>query len=599
MKKIISIVLAIVAVIYLGGKLLQSREAVKTTGRGFVGVISVEKPVFAASAKIQTAGGKVLIEDKTSPIAGLEIDIPADSYKENREFKVFYSPVSSHTFGEYFNPVTPLISIDNGGGYSEEFMQVKIPVKVPADSFAMGFIYDSKTGALEGLPIISQDENFMTVATRHFTDIIVSMIPILELKKDIDTGFRPGIDDWQFINRGSYIASGGHCAGQSLSSLWYYSIQPDGKDLTLYDRYDNNGEKPATPNLWEDDNLGYRFASTIQEDIDWGGFAFKFWKGQRGVNDDLTWKLFAYSMQLTGEPQLVGLTKEGIGGHAMVAYRIKDNELYIADPNYPGDLDRRIKYVGGKIEPYESGANFEEIKKGNSIRFDKVGFTGKTTVIDWSKIPKRWTEFKNKTIGNDRFPDYTIMRAGKDGAKVLDDGYVSTEKSINLFLSTKINWDMFVYRDGKILKEGSVELLPGNNKLGIAIFGKVGNDSGFVDFKYLNVIYEPAEEPKIDEPIVDKVENEPVEYELRICFKTGKTRNVPKGTDPCAGDDTAKEIPPRCEGNTLVWYECVGCQERRTDCTEMYVGQYPYGKTVAGVCGPSSGGSGFSCNEVR
>ncbi|MEI7741749.1 MAG: hypothetical protein WCJ29_04550 [bacterium] len=497
MKKIFGIVgaiLAISAILFFGSRLMKNKGSTGPTHLAVQGTLVLEKSVQAVEANIEMGGGKVIVTEADSPIVGLEVDVLANSYKESRDFKISYSPIASHTFGEDFTPLTPLISVDNGGGYSDELMEVRIPVKVPADSFAMGFIYDGATKKLEGLPMIAQDENSITIATRHFTDFVISMIPFTKLKKDIDTGFRPGMDDWQFVNRGSYIAPGGHCAGQSLSSLWYYTEQPDGKDLALYNRYDNNGDKPETPDLWEDDSLGYRFASTIQQDIDWNGFAFKLWRAQRGVSDDLTWKLFSYSMQITGEPQLVGLTK--VGGHAMVAYRVKDGELFIADPNYPGDLTRRITFAAGKIDPYESGANFEEIKKGNSTRYDKVGFTGKTTIINWKDIAARWTEFKNKSIGRDRFPAYVMIQTDKDGKESsASDGMTSSAKLININASSQQADGIFtnVYRDEKLLARdaaGNIALVPGNNKLGFAIYGIADGDPSYIDFKYLNVVFE-------------------------------------------------------------------------------------------------------------
>ena len=51
-----------------------------------------------------------------------------------------------------------------------------------------------------------------------------------------------------------------------MSAMWYYVVQPYGNGLTLHERYDNNGDDPATPDLWMDDSLGYRFASTTQKD---------------------------------------------------------------------------------------------------------------------------------------------------------------------------------------------------------------------------------------------------------------------------------------------------------------------------------------------
>jgi hypothetical protein len=362
----------------------------------------------------------------------------------------------------------------------------------------MGFYYDFKTNKLEGMATLARDADSITIGTRHFSSFLVSMIKLTELKPDIDSGFRPGIDDWQFVNYGSYIAPEGHCAGQSLSALWYYVTQPDGKDLTLYNRYDNNGNEPDTPTIWQDDSYGYRFASTIQQDIDWGGFAFKFWREQRGVSDELTWNLFCYSMQMTGEPQMVGVTKEGVGGHAMICYRIKDGKMYIADPNYPGNIERRIEYETGKLKAYESGANKAAIDAGNSISFDKIGYTGKTSIIDWNKISQRWTEFKAGTIGNDRFPAYTITYKNEDGVYVeLKDGHIATSNLIDLNIDAVFDGSLSVFRDGKALEfdaNGNITLNPGNNLLGFYVRGKVNVGTAqeakkYIDFKYINVIY--------------------------------------------------------------------------------------------------------------
>ena len=464
---------------------------------GITGNITVEKSVTATNTVVSTLGDTIMISG-SSPLSGMTVVVPPDAYEYPRNFIISYAPIKNHTFGKDFNPATPLITINSGGEYSKELMQVTIPVEIPSDYFAMGFYYDSDTGKLEGMATLAQDADSITVGTRHFSSFIISMIKKTQLKSDIDSLFRPGIDDWQFVNEGSYIAPNGHCAGQAMTAAWYYVTQPDGKDLALYNRYDNNGKEPNTPALWQDDSYGYRFCSTIQQDIDWAGFAFKFWRNQRGINDELSYNMFRYSMQLTGEPQMVGLTKEGIGGHAMICYRIKDGKLYIADPNYPGDLDRRIEYEADKLKPYESGANREAIEAGNSISFDKIGYTGKTSIIDWNKIRQRWIEFKAGTIGNDRFPAYTVTYMNEDGIYVeLKDGHVATGNLMDISCDAAFDGLITIYRDGKVLPydaDFNIALIPGNNLLGIYIKGKVNvgtaqESKEYVDFKYINVFY--------------------------------------------------------------------------------------------------------------
>ncbi len=511
--------------------------------------------VELASQIIGPSGGTIAISKPGDSLDGFVINIPTGAYPDNRTFKVSSAPITKQSFGNDITPISPMITVDNGGGYSDELMYVRVPVRVPEGNFAMGFIYDAKTKQLEGLPMSSVDAESVTVATMHFSNFFVSMIEKSLLKKDINSGFCPGIDDWQFTNYGSYIAPGGHCEGQSLTAMWYYCVQPDGKDQCLYNRYDNNGQKPATPDLWEDDSLGYRFCSVIQEEkrFDksfWMNLGGKEWKKVNnkwqltdvpGIGDENTFNLFSYSIRATGEPQEVAIWSNAGSGHAMVVDKIVGNTLYIADPNYPGKNDRKIIYdsTDNKFKPYNSGANKKEIDAGNGIAFETIIYQAKSTIVPWDKIANRWTEFKNKTIGNDKFPDLTITYKDDKGQwQELKDGYVSPVKLI-IIAPSETGGLIRVYRDGKELKldnQGNLELNPGNNKLGIYIMKKVLDDNEYVDFKYFNVTHnvlsiDPASlagAVNTDYTFTAKVESPPdkARYEWKFQDGTAKGNTV-------------------------------------------------------------------------
>jgi hypothetical protein len=494
----------IVSTIVLLSLLIISCGPVKSAGsqstaraaKGIAGTITTGQTVAAAIATVSAGGGSITITFKKpgDPLDGMSIAIPAGAYSSAREFRISYAPVVSNSFGADFNPITPLISVDNGGQFAGQMMVVTIPVTIPADSFAMGFIYDRATKTLEGMPLLAEDASSITVGTRHFSDFIISMIPKIKLKKDIDTHFRPGIDDWQFTNRGSFIAPGGHCAGQSISAMWYYYTQPDGKDLTLCGRYDNNGNQPATPGLWQDDSLGYRFASVIQADIDWDSVDNIWLPLVKSISHEDTWNAFAYTMQLTGEPQLVGLYSKTGGGHAMIVYRIKDGNMLIADPNYPGNTERIIHYGFGKFLPYSSGDNREAIDAGISKQYETIMYEAKSSLVDFPSIAARWAEFKDKTIGDDLFPGYSVVfRNEKGQSQVLTDGTIvsSNKISIDAFFNGTLS-GVNVFRDGAELlwdTTSARELKPGNNLLGVLITKQVDNKAAYVDFQYINVSY--------------------------------------------------------------------------------------------------------------
>jgi hypothetical protein len=466
------------------------------------GTITTGPSAMVASQVIDANGGTARVDKPGEPLDGLELAVPAGAYTDTRQVNISYAPVNGHTFGPYFNPATPLIIVENGGQYSDELMTVRIPADIPPDHFAMAFYYDEEAGTLEGIPFSSVESDSITIVTRHFSGFLVSIIKntVLDdlMKGDIDSHFRPGIDDWQFTNFGSYIATGGHCAGQCLTALWYYCEQPDGQERTLNGRYDKNGVQPATPDLWDDDSHGYRLASTVQHDIKWSSFENKLMENLAGVNDDLTFKAFAYAIQLTGEPQEVGIFSSAGGGHDMICYRIYKNSLYIADPNFPGNTDRRIEFINGSFKPYESGANATEIANGNSKTYETIEYCAKSATIDWEQIGRRWTEFKAGTIGTDVFPAYNVVVAADDGsATALVNGFEAPQKRIEIWVQSTVPLAAKVFLDGVRTQrdaDDKYELHEGKNIIGISVWGDANNDPqnrnfGYIDFKYFEVQY--------------------------------------------------------------------------------------------------------------
>ncbi|NQT74231.1 MAG: PKD domain-containing protein [Chloroflexi bacterium] len=458
------------------------------------GSIDLGDEMNLVTETIDPSGGTIIFDQPGDSLDGFQIEVPAGAYANPRQFDVSYSPISDHSFGDDFNPISPLISIENGGGYSDELIHVTIPVEVPEGQFAMAFIYDEVTGTLEGVPTVYLDENSITVATRHFSDFIISMIDDYLLMGDIDSGFKPGVDDWQFTNRGSYISPKGHCWGQSTTAMWYY-VEKSASEGSLYELYDNNGNA-KTPNIWQDDSLGYRLASTVQEDEKTNRIMLDISK-YVAPNDKLTYKSFAYAMLLTGEPQYVRIRQSnGNSVHAMVVYRAKDNVLYIADPNYPANPDRKIEMINDTFKPYNSGANFEAIQRGEGKAYDKIDYLAKTTFINWDQIGVRWAELENGTIGNDRFPPYQLNFVPinldrfplEDG--ISTDAKVAWIEAVSSVNGANIDWNTKVFRDGTLLKwnaDGSYDLEPGANNLGIVVYAKANNRYKYVDFKYYTI----------------------------------------------------------------------------------------------------------------
>ncbi|MFA5007238.1 MAG: zinc ribbon domain-containing protein [Candidatus Izemoplasmatales bacterium] len=368
---------------------------------------------------IPDGGGAITIDADGSAVDGMVLSVPGDAYEDPLDVVVSTREILEHDFGAEFTPITPLIEVDNGGGFAAAPMTLTIPIEIAEDEFAMGFFYEEATGTLEAMPIKDLTPTSITVLTNHFSEVVVAKIAIAELRRltsapdAADTGFRPGVDDWQFTNYGSFLAPGGHCAGQALTMAWYYSERKLGAgDPALYGRFDNDG-RGSTPGLWVDDADAYRFASVVQSRLDFNADAFHEYIALGDRGDELVFYAFGYAMLVTGEPQLMAIYAHDeldnrISGHAILAYRLEQNLIYVADPNYPGMADRTVEFAETFLPlhflPYSSGDNARAIADDGALQYDEIVFVGRSALIDMDAIAAEYDRMLSGTVGEDDFP---------------------------------------------------------------------------------------------------------------------------------------------------------------------------------------------------
>ncbi|MCW8850901.1 MAG: PKD domain-containing protein [Melioribacteraceae bacterium] len=501
------------------------------------GKISTGDIIDEISVDISPAGGTVIVSNVDSPINGLTITVPKESYNETRTYSVSYAEITEHELGEYFNPISPLITIKNGGGYSDEAFDVKIPISKADDEFAVGILYDEITGKIEVLPTISQDETSITVNTRHFAtstissgttlkkgmdlsslgNLVISSLKesILSRQTVVSSGFMPGVDDWEFPNFGSYISPGGHCAGQSITAMWYYYEKTLKGEPSLFHRFDevNNSSKPNL--LWQDNPLGYRFASTIQKDFTKSD-GTEFSRIIQPYLESLTWKAFITAILLTGEPQYVGIRESTTNsGHAMIVYKINISEgkMYVANPNYPNNKDEdgsesigTIDYSNGEFKAYKASA-----KAGSAVTiYDQIAFVGKTAYVEWPQIAKRYEELQTGKIGNDRFPKYDIFMKSDNNEIGFYDGIVVETDTLKLFSKSEQCYGslpgtdhyqpLYAYdeKTGEILPANynwstgilALKLNAGINTIGLYAMGGTAKSWEYLDFNWFTVYYQ-------------------------------------------------------------------------------------------------------------
>lgn len=479
--------------------------------------------VDVTNQSIGTGGGEINVNKPGDPLNGMKITIPPNSFSSTKIFKVSHAEIKSHSLGVKFNPITPLIQITCDENFADHPIQIEIPIKLPANHFASGFFYNENTQKLEIIPTIELTNNTITLKTQSLpanqklgkslddtkTNIIISSIieSALEGSTVLSTGFEPGVDDWEFNNPGSYLKTTGFCAGQSMSTIYYYFEKRLKGEGPLYHKYDLIHDKSTSPpKLWQDNPKGIRLSSVMQNDLSNEGWPqLKTELVEHFTKPTLVWKLFIHGIIVTEVPQniYVQMSTPPNYAHAMVVYKVNltEKKLYIADPNYVGTL-RTIAFKDGVLGPYTT-----KTKEGEpELVFDKIGFMGISALVKWSTLTQRFNQFEAGTIGNDVFPSYTFYVNNTSGEPLTDGKTVNTSQVKIVCKSTgcegfisgtdKLQPIEIFDKDGNPIDRGdshnsgiaTVNLNEGENKIGIYIKGlKSDGSEHYIDFKWLTV----------------------------------------------------------------------------------------------------------------
>ena len=455
-----------------------------------------------ASQTIGPAGG-------TMEASGFRLEFPEGALSVETTVSVTQAPVKASDFGGLFTPLTPLYTVTAGDGSLAVPVTVTLPATVPDGAVPLAFWYDAAAGTLTPLAPVGFDSTSITAAANHFSGIVGGEFNDAKAPAAVDSGFRPGIDDWQFSNHAAYVAPGGICEGMADTAIWYYTVQRKrGRASELTGLHDNNGAPVRTPAVWEDDSDAYRFASTLQVDprADLGRWAATINRQLARSDGRMTYTAFRAAIAFTGEPQEIylrrgsGTAANPYGAHSMILYRVGAGWLFVADPNYPGKR-RTIRYdaAAGTLAKYASGDNAADIAAHGVRIYDKVAYVPWRSSTSEAQLAAHWSEFEQNKAGDAVFPKYELEAlAGVDeaGAEVwvpLVDGHASLDRQLKIRVRDPANANHVAIKVfpgtsstplGRFAAQQTVDLKDGDTPIGIQVdFAKPGwNSWEYVDF---------------------------------------------------------------------------------------------------------------------
>jgi hypothetical protein len=531
--------------------------------------LTVGAPVKIA-AGVSIPGKDTTIPGSTSDpdLQGFEILIPAGAYAEETTFSASAAAITNSTFGPLVKPLSALITIENGGGYADLPVAVRIPAAIPADAVAGAFYFDPTRDTLEGVPIVARDETGMTVLTRHFSSIFIAMAEAA-LPYEVTSGFLPALDGWQIPNPGSFIGPAGYCSGASTSAMWYFLERSRAAGAApLYGHFDNNGGG-KTPALWEDDADAIRLASVVQADTDWDSLAASFFWKQEWISGDLAYDAFRYTIAVTGEPQLVFVSRPG-GAHAMIVYGTDANNLLISDPNFPGDM-RSVTYNRNTktLSPYVG-----------SFTYPTILYAAKSAIVPWGEMAADWAKFDAGTIGDGRFPavEFQVQADPGDPTSLIPlvSGYETDQSSITVAITNPTTSNLTVYGylgDQKNASPTTFSLEIGDNDVGFLTEGVPDGGGGaeWADFQRFTITRLEALPTPTPSPAAEG--DQSVTVTINALAPTGGEESE----TTCPSEVTLSFIrsggdPSSMEGRATLWAHCTDAAFTALDASGTFDG---------------------------
>lgn len=372
-------------------------------------------------------GGSATVNATGTAADGLELHIPAGAYPSATSVTISVAPIEEHDFGSNFDPVTPLIRIENGGDFAEKPMRLRIPLPDLGDRFPVAFYYDRAAGTLEAIAPVDRSDDWLDIAVRHFSEIVVSatQIELLRQGGGFLTMFDPAVNGWSFVNDGAYPEPEGMCAGMSIGAAHFF--RDFSTTLPLATHFDNDQLWFRTPKLWQDDATGITFCAELQRAFVTSN---AFWTTGGGTpfdgfmeksEEDHFWSL-CYAMLVINQPQFLYIAVSGdpaAPSHAIIAYAWEidgdEGRLKVYDPNYPrSEGTITFDFATGKFRPYTSAANARALQQGSTFRYDQIVFIPLSSICDTKEIDRIWQKVGAKTIGQGQYPSYELWAVPVD-----------------------------------------------------------------------------------------------------------------------------------------------------------------------------------------
>ncbi|MHB1329555.1 MAG: hypothetical protein ACYC2K_15265, partial [Gemmatimonadales bacterium] len=295
------------------------------------------------------------------------------------------------------------------------------------------------TGTFEMVPVLQRTDTSLVVMTRHVSGdellarggsafrmgaataaspglatLILVAAAGASMRGTFQSGFKPGVDDWEFSNEGDYLNPNGYCGGASLTAIHHYYTRKATRG-SLFGLYDEvNTIEPDNP-------LGIRMASVVQKSNPSAAYDVELQQvlaalarigatagGPAWVR--IQTDAMALAIRMTGSPQFLAIYQQGMtSGHAIIAHGIETEgvlavgKVMVSDPNHPG-VEKAVLFTDQRFLEY-IGSTYSG---GPQAEYPHIFVAGVTALMSLRGMTANWAAVEAKTIGQAQFPATVI-----------------------------------------------------------------------------------------------------------------------------------------------------------------------------------------------
>ncbi len=385
---------------------------------------------------ISSAGGTITVNKSGSPLTGLTLTVPSGALASATTITLTDVPTAGLTIPTGMTVVSSsALGIRATQGALKAPVLVRFPVSAKPGQVSMIALRNPATGAVTVLPTVRSDATSITVALSSLDgqgvpsarlaapSLSLSLASAAEdgeammfqvaidpalLARDFDSGFRPGVDDWDFARNPvaslSFLKGGGEAQtavdpgdGMVATEIWYY-VNQKASAGALNRKFQLQGGVP------ESNRDGIRWSAIATKDVPdlftTGGVATQ-WKEQ------ITLDAAGFAKaQFTGikvmfllgferpVPVLLFVSEDDAAPRIGVAYRVTGNSIDIAVPDKPG-ASYRATYT-------DDGMTAFDVVGVNDVTYRVRAVAGLhySMVVKDATLSSQWGRVSAGTIGN-------------------------------------------------------------------------------------------------------------------------------------------------------------------------------------------------------